>query len=87
MKGRKKIRKKGKISLSTYFHSYKPGDKVVLVLDVSEAKGKFPEQFHGKIGTIKKKQGRAYVVEFLNGKVVKKIITTPAHLKPVKTRK
>lgn len=87
MKSRKLIREKGKKRLSQYFHHYEPGDKVALVLDVSEHKGKFPKQFHGRIGTIERKQGRAYVVKFLNGKVVKKIITTPAHLKPIKTNK
>ncbi|MEM2089491.1 MAG: 50S ribosomal protein L21e [Candidatus Pacearchaeota archaeon] len=87
MKSRKRVREKGKKRLSQYFHCYQPGDKVALVLDVAEAKGKFPKRFHGKIGTIEKKQGRAYVVKFLNGKVVKRIITTTAHLKPIKIKK
>ncbi|MCS7134449.1 MAG: 50S ribosomal protein L21e [Candidatus Pacearchaeota archaeon] len=87
MKTKKKIRAKGKKSLSKYFYEYKPGEKVALVLDISEPKGKFSKRFHGKTGTIERKQGRAYVVKFLNGKVLKKIITTPEHLKPIKAKR
>ena len=84
---RKRARTKGKRSLSKYFHDYKLGDKVALVLDLSEAKGRFAKQFQGMTGIIEHKQGKAYVVRFLNGKVVKKIITTTSHLKPIKHEK
>ncbi|MEM4703407.1 MAG: 50S ribosomal protein L21e [Candidatus Pacearchaeota archaeon] len=87
MKARKHVRARGRKSLSKYFHKYKPGDKVALVLDLSEAKGRFAKQFHGITGTIEKQQGHAYIVKFLNGKVIKRIITIPAHLKPIKHKK
>ena len=80
----KRIRERGKKSLSKYFHEYKPGDKVALIFNLSEKKGRFSKPFHGLTGAIVKKQGRAYVVKFLNGNVLKKVVTTPAHLKPLK---
>ena len=81
---RKRIRQRGKKSLSKYFHEYKPGDKVALILNLSERNGRFHKPFHGLTGAIVKKQGKAYVVKFLNGKVLKKVVTNASHLKPLK---
>jgi len=84
---RKRVRTKGKKGLSRYFYNYKPGDRVALVLDLADQKGKFHKRFHGSTGVIEKKQGRAYVVKFLNGKVLKRIITNASHLKKIQDPK
>jgi ribosomal protein L21E len=81
---RKRLRTRGKKSLSHYFHEYKPGDRVAFVLDLAEKKGRFPTQFQGRTGTIEKKQGKALVVKFLDGKVIKRMVTNTSHLKPLK---
>jgi large subunit ribosomal protein L21e len=80
----KRIRQRGKRSLSKYFHEYKTNDKVALIFNLSEKKGRFSKPFHGRTGSIVKKQGRAYIVKFLDGRVVKKVVTTASHLKPLK---
>jgi large subunit ribosomal protein L21e len=83
MKKRKRVREKGKTSLSRIYQEFKEGDKVSLVRDLSH-KGAFPKHFHGLTGTIEGKRGRAYIVGFKNGKVYKKIVVRPVHLKKLK---
>ncbi|MFH1823590.1 MAG: 50S ribosomal protein L21e [archaeon] len=87
MKARKRVRTKGKIPLSRYFQELKPGDTVALVRDLIDKKGLFPSRFHGLTGTVEKKIGRAYMVKFLNGKVLKRVIVKPLHLKKLENGK
>jgi len=83
---RKRARQKGKKRLSEIFKELQPGDSVVLVRDLS-SKGMFPKHFHGKVARVVGKQGSAYIVKFLNGKVPKTLIVRPEHLKKLKTKK
>lgn len=83
MKKRKKIREKGKVRLSRVFQEFKEGDRVCLVRELSQ-KGLFPKQFHGLTGTIEGKRGRAYMVRFKNGRIYKKLVIKPVHLKKLK---
>ncbi len=82
---RRKAREKGKTGLSKILREYKPGDRVVIKLDPSTQTGMPHRRFHGKIGTIEKTRGRAYVVNVSQGKAVKEIIVRPEHLEPFKT--
>ncbi len=83
MKKRKKIREKGKVRLSKVFQEFKKGDRVCLVRELSQ-RGLFPKQFHGLTGTIEGKRGRAYMVRFKNGRIYKKLVIKPVHLKKLK---
>ena len=83
MKKRKKVREKGKVKLSKVFQEFKKGDNVCLIRELSQ-KGLFPKQFHGLTGMIEGKRGRSYIVRFKNGKVYKKLIIRPVHLKKLK---
>ncbi|UZE93683.1 MAG: 50S ribosomal protein L21e [Candidatus Pacearchaeota archaeon] len=83
MKHRKRIREKGKIRLSKAFQEFRGGDRVCLVHDLSQKNG-FPKQFHGLTGVIEGKRGRAYIVRFKNGKVYKKLVIRPIHLKKLR---
>jgi large subunit ribosomal protein L21e len=40
------------------------------------------KRFHGKIGTIKEKRGRAYVVSVPQGDSIKDIIVRSEHIEP-----
>ncbi|MEM4152982.1 MAG: 50S ribosomal protein L21e [Candidatus Pacearchaeota archaeon] len=80
---RKRLREKGKLKPSSALKILKPGDKVVLLRDLS-AKGLFPKQFQGKVAEVVRKEGKAYVVRFLNGKVYKTLTLNPLHLKKLK---
>jgi len=74
---RKKPREKGKLKLSRILYEYQPGDKVVIKIDPSVHKGMPHRRYHGKIGVIKAKRGRAYEIEVMQGRTVKHIIVLP----------
>ena len=79
---RKKPRERGKTGLSKILYEYKPQEKVVVKIDSSVHKGMPHRRYHGKIGIIMNKRGRAYEVSVPQGKAIKEIIVRPEHLKP-----
>ncbi len=79
---RRKPRERGKTNLSKILHKYKSGEKALIKLDPSTHKGMPHRRFHGKIGVIMNKRGRAYVMSVTQGKAVKEIIVRPEHLRP-----
>ncbi len=79
---KKRPREKGKIGLSRLLHEYKPGEKVVIKIEPSVHKGMPHRRYHGRVGVIKEKRGRAYVVNVTQGDAVKEIIVRPEHLAP-----
>ena len=80
---RKKSNQKGKISIKKIFQVFKIGEKVQLVVDSSDQKGRFPLRFHGKRGTITKKQGKAYQVTIKDQNKEKSFIVKPIHIKKI----
>jgi len=80
---RRKPRERGKTGLSTILHEYKPGEKVVIKINPSIHKGMPHRRYHGRVGVITNKRGRAYVVKVAQGDATKEIITRPEHLKPM----
>ena len=79
---RRKPRERGKIGLSRILRNYQPGEKVVVQIDSSVHKGMPHRRYHGKIGMIVDKRGRAYVIDVTQGKATREIIVRPEHLKP-----
>ncbi|MBC8435088.1 50S ribosomal protein L21e [archaeon] len=79
----KKIRQRGKISLSDYFRIYKVGDTVAIVKEKSVSSG-HPERIVGKTGKIIGSRGRSKIVELNDGKKIKQFIIKPIHLKKIK---
>lgn len=82
---RRKVRERGKTGLSKILREYAPGDRVLVRINPSIHKGMPHRRFHGKIGVIGERRGRAYVVNVSQGDAVKEIIVRPEHLEPVKT--
>jgi large subunit ribosomal protein L21e len=80
---RKNARAKGKVRLSSYFASYKTGDKVALFAEPAVQDGIYNLRFHGKVGTVVGKQGECYNVEIRDGGKQKTVIVHPVHLKKV----
>jgi large subunit ribosomal protein L21e len=80
---RRKPRERGKTGLSTILHEYKPGEKVVIKINPSIHKGMPHRRYHGRVGVITNKRGRAYVVKVTQGDATKEITTRPEHLKPM----
>ena len=79
---KKRPRERGKIGLSRLLHEYKPGEKVVIKIEPSVHKGMPHRRYHGRVGVVKEKRGRAYVVNVTQGDAVKEIIVRPEHLAP-----
>ncbi len=78
---RKNVRAKGKIRLSSYFASYKKGDKVALFAEPAVQGGIYHLRFHGKVGTVKSQQGECYNVAIMDGGKAKTVLVHPVHLK------
>ncbi|RLI06098.1 50S ribosomal protein L21e [Candidatus Bathyarchaeota archaeon] len=82
---RKKPRERGLKPLGYLLIDYKIGDRVVISIDPSTHKGQPHRRYHGKMGTIIEKRGKAYVVAIQNGGKTRKIIALPEHFKVIQT--
>ncbi len=82
---RKKPRERGLKPLGYLLREYKVGDKVVISIDPATHKGQPHRRYHGKIGTIMEKRGKAYVIAVRDGGKVRKIIALPEHIKIFKS--
>lgn len=81
---KKAPREKGKLKLSKLLYEYQPGSQVIIKIDSSVQKSMPHRRFHGKIGTVVNKRGRAYVVSVSQGDAIKEIIVRSEHLEPYK---
>jgi large subunit ribosomal protein L21e len=79
---RKEPRERGKIGLSKLLRDYQQGEKVLVKINSTIHKGMPHRRFHGKIGKIIDKKGRAYTVEVSQGDATKRITVRPEHLVP-----
>lgn len=78
---RKNPRKRGLLPLGRLLKKYELGDKVIIDIEPSIAKGQPHRRYHGKQGSIMEKRGRAYVVSIIDGSKPRKIISFPDHLR------
>ena len=79
---RKPTREKGKLSIGKILHDYTLGSQVIIKMDSSVQKSMPHKRFHGKIGVIREKRGRGYVVSVPQGNSIKDIIVRSEHLEP-----
>jgi large subunit ribosomal protein L21e len=77
-------RDKGRPKLGKLLIAYAVGSQVIVKVDSSVQKSLPHKRFHGKIGTVKAKRGRGYVVKVPQGDMVKEIIVRSEHLEPYK---
>jgi len=82
----KSPKERGLPPLSVILYDYKIGERVVIKIDPSVHKGMPFKRFHGKVGTIVEKRGRAYVILVRDGGKYKKIIARPEHIRPADTK-
>lgn len=82
---RKKPRNRGLQPIGSLLHKYKTGEKVVIKIDSSTHKGMPHPRYHGKVGIIEEKRGRAYIIKLIEGGKVRRIISRPEHIKPSST--
>ena len=79
---RKPTREKGKPHISKLLQEYAIGSEVIIKMDSSVQKSMPHKRFHGKIGKIKEKRGRGYVISVPQGDAVKDIIVRAEHMEP-----
>ena len=80
-KYKKNVRDKGKISIRNYLQSFSVNERVALVAEPSVHGGMNHPRFQGDIGVIIGKQGSCYQVRIIDGKMEKKFIVHPIHLR------
>jgi len=81
----KASRKRGIAPLGYLLHEYVQGERVSIHVNPSVHKGMPHRRFHGKVGTILEKRGRAYVVMLREGDLFKKVIALPDHIRIYET--
>jgi len=83
---RKRIRDKGKTSLSKYFRDFNSGDFVALVRELSVQGQSFQKRMQGRTGRIVQKRGSAYVVEVFDYNKKKQFMVKPIHLRRIEAK-
>jgi large subunit ribosomal protein L21e len=81
---KKPTREKGKPNIGKLLIDYEVDSQVIIKIDSSVQKSIPHRRFHGKIGTVKEKRGRGYVVSVPQGEMIKDIIVRSEHLEPYK---
>lgn len=80
---RKKVRTRGKLSLSKFFQKFVKGDKVGIVRE-SAMQPRFPKRLQGRTGVVEGKRGKAYIVSIKEKTKDKNYLIEPIHLKKIK---
>src|SRR3989338_4857277 len=78
---KKERRQKGKISVSRFMQSFKPGQRVHLIMESSLPKGSYHSRFIGNTGIIKGLRGKCYELVIGDKGKEKMLIVHPVHLK------
>jgi len=68
--------------LSRILINYMPGDRVYIVADPAIHKAMPHRRYHGKVGTVVGKRGRAYIVQLKVGSKIKTLFLLPEHMRP-----
>jgi len=82
---RKKLRQKPskRPAITKYLRSFKRGAKVMILPEPASQRGMPFPRYKGKVGVVVGKRGSSYLVEIVDGKKKKTIISRPEHLKKV----
>ncbi len=79
----KSIRERGAVPpLSRILVEYMPGDRVYIVADPAVHKAMPHRRYHGKVGLVVGRRGRAYVVQLKVGSKTKTLFLLPEHMRP-----
>ena len=87
VKTRKLLRKKGNYGFSDkllILEQLSQGDRVIIYINPRFQENMPHRRYHGKIGVIKGRRGRAFEVEVSKGDKKVLLIVPPEHLKPHK---
>src|SRR2546428_7993645 len=77
---RRKPRDRGKNPLGRLLIPYAPGQMVTISINPSVQKGMPHRRYHGRVGMLAEKRGRAYVIEVAAGNFPRLIIVRPVEI-------
>ncbi len=77
---KKGIRERGLIPITRLLKKFEIGDKVIIKIEPSVHKGMPHPRFHGRVGEIIGRRGRAYIVRIKDAGREKLVISYPVHL-------
>lgn len=82
---RKKLRQKPskRPSITKFLRIFKKGQRVILLPEPASQKGMPFPRYKGRTGRVVGKRGKSYLIEIVDGKKKKTIISRPEHLKRV----
>ena len=82
-KTRHKLKKsvRGMPTVNRQLQNFEIGDKVSIILEPAVTKGMPHPRFHGRVGTVTGKRGRAYLVKIKDIKKEKMFNALPVHLR------
>ncbi len=79
----KSVRERGAVPpLSRILIEYMPGDRVYIVADPAVHKAMPHRRYHGKVGLVVGRRGRAYIVQLKVGSKTKTLFLLPEHIRP-----
>lgn len=81
---KKSPRKRGVPPVTRFLQEFEVGERANIVIESSSQKGQPHHRYHGRVGTIVRKQGEAYVVRVEEEKIHKDLIVRPEHLRALK---
>jgi len=82
----KEVREKGLPPVSRFYRAFEVGEKVIVRLEPSSARGQPHPRYQGRTCTVIGQVGRAYRLEFLDGGKRKELVSLPIHLAPAGRR-
>ena len=81
---KKSPRARGIPPVTRFLAEFEIGEKANIVIESSSQKGQPHHRYHGRVGTIIRKQGEAYVVRVEEERIHKDLIIRPEHLRSIK---
>lgn len=84
-KSRQKLRQKPgyRPPITKFLQSFEINERVAISIEPSSQRGMPPIRFRGRVGIIKGKRGKSYLVEIKDGNKIKTLIVRPEHLRRV----
>jgi large subunit ribosomal protein L21e len=67
--------------ITKFLQEFENDQTVVILQEPSSQRGMPHPRFKGKIGKVIGRRGKSYIVEIVDGHMVKKLISAPEHLK------
>jgi len=70
-------------AITRFLQEFRTGQKVVIVIEPSSSSGMPHSRYNGRVGRVKERKGKSYIIEIIDGNKVKKLISRPEHLRLV----